>query len=669
MKDKYTVLLAGNPNVGKSTIFNALTGMKQHTGNWVGKTVTSAAGKYKYHGKNYILMDLPGTYSLYESSPDEKAATQAIYKGNEDCVIIAADASNAERNLDLVIQILEINTKAVLCLNLYDEAEKKGIEIDIEKMSELLGIPVVKTAARSKKGIKELQKAVEDVCSGSYTVKNKLCVYDNKTEEYIKEISGLLKNRYGDEKSIRRAALHILKSKAVKMDKLCNNLDISLPESDEIRERISRVYIEKSREIASLCIKQKETKGKIDIDKIVVSKKYGIPIMILLFSLILYITIIGANYPSELLAGLFDSLKGLLIDAGEKTDIPYWLRSIVIDGAYTTLADVVSVMLPPMAIFFPLFTLLEDSGYLPRVAFMLDPVFARSGTNGKTALTLMMGLGCNACGVTGCRIMGCPKQRNIAVITNNFVPCNGRFPTLIAIISVFMVGSIPVLYRSFVSTMILISFVLLSIGISFLVSNFISARILKLKKEHFIMELPPYRMPQIGKTIVRSIFDRTIFILGRAVIVAIPAGIIIWILANVYCGDKVLIKYVTDCLDPPARLMGLDGAILTGFILGFPANEIVFPIILMIYQSGDKMLQFGSLEQLRDILILNGWNIKTAVCMLIFTLMHFPCSTTMITIWKETKSIKWTAAGFIIPTLCGIISCIIANLVLTQTLH
>jgi ferrous iron transport protein B len=314
-------------------------------------------------------------------------------------------------------------------------------------------------------------------------------------------------------------------------------------------------------------------------------------------------------------------------------------------------------MLPPMAIFFPLFTLLEDLGYLPRVAFNLDNFFKKSCACGKQALTMCMGFGCNAAGIIGCRIIDSPRERLIAIITNNFVPCNGRFPTLIAIITMFFAGMFIGPFQSVISTIILTGVILLGVFMTLMISRLLSMTILKGIPSSFTLELPPYRKPQIGKIIIRSIFDRTLFVLWRAILVAAPAGIVIWLMANITLGDISLLTHLAIFLNPFAHIIGLDGYILLAFILGFPANEIVIPIIIMSYLSTGSILELDSLVELRNLLIANGWTWATAVCVMLFSLMHWPCSTTCLTIKKETQSLKWTLVSVLIPTITGFTIC------------
>ena len=326
---------------------------------------------------------------------------------------------------------------------------------------------------------------------------------------------------------------------------------------------------------------------------------------------------------------------------------------------YRTLAWVVSVMLPPMAIFFPLFTLLEDLGYLPRIAFNLDNFFRKCNACGKQALTMCMGFGCNAAGIVGCRIIDSPRERLIGIITNNFVPCNGRFPILIAIITMFFSGYFIGPLKSLVSTIILLFVIVFGISMTFFMSKILSKTILKGIPSSFTLELPPYRKPQIGKIIIRSIFDRTLFVLGRAVSVAAPAGIVIWLMANIKVGDISILTHCAEFLNPFARIIGLDGFILMAFILGFPANEIIIPIIIMSYMATGSLVEINNMTELHKLFVLNGWNLNTAICVMLFSLMHWPCSTTCLTIKKETKSIKWTLISFLVPTAIGIMICFI----------
>ncbi|MGN1456612.1 MAG: ferrous iron transport protein B [Acutalibacteraceae bacterium] len=675
----YTVALAGNPNVGKSTVFNALTGMKQHTGNWPGKTVSIAHGYFSFNNCEFELVDLPGTYSIDANSPDEEVARDEICSGKDDCVIVVADATCLERNLNLVLQILEITSKVVVCVNLIDEARKKHINIDVDELSLQLGVPVVCTAARSKKGLNELIENIYLVSTGQKQTFSVKTHYNILTEKAVEMIETELKKQEKHYINSRWLAAELLDEKKQKNiisqfhiemnDKMISVLNSArkLTENNgDICDKIKEAIIKRSENIYKLCVHLDCTsysERDRKIDRIVTSKATGIPIMLLLFGLIFYITIIGANYPSEWLSMLFEFIQIKLYELFSFWNVPPFFVGLFIDGMYRTLANVISVMLPPMAIFFPLFALLEDSGYLPRIAFNLDKFFCRAGANGKQSLTMMMGMGCNACGVTGCRIIESERERKIAILTNNFSPCNGRFPTIIAIITMFFVGNSPLELRSALCTFILIGVILFSIVLSLFVSKILSVTILKGKSDSFILELPPYRRPQIVKTIVRSLCDKTIFILGRAAAVAVPAGIIIWLLANIYIGDKTLIIYASEFLDPFAQIMGLDGVILMSFILGFPANEIVIPIAIMIYMSTGSITGYESLFQLQTILADNGWTLVTALCTMIFSIMHFPCSTTCITIYKETKSIKLTLLSVIIPTLCGILCCMLINLI------
>lgn len=686
-----TIALAGNPNVGKSTVFNALTGMRQHTGNWAGKTVANASGTFTHKNIDFTLVDIPGTYSLMASSPDEEAAREFICFGQPDCIIVVLDATCLERNLNLAIQILEVNKKAVICVNLLDEATKKGIQIDLDELSLYLGVPVVGTAARSREGLDELKDAVFDVAAGERKVFGTKIKYNSNLEKAITKLENIIEDsKLFDDKTFSYLSKRFLALRLIDCDKKLDNsikeyFNFSLIEhktinkafteihnelenigmkQDDIRDIIVEGIVAKAREIYAhctcLCDKCYSRRDR-KLDKILTSKLTGIPIMLLLFGVIFYITISGANYPSELLSMAFSKVQEWLYGLFDLLHSPPFLKGLLIDGMFKTLSWVVAVMLPPMAIFFPLFTLLEDFGYLPRVAFNMDRFFAKSGTSGKQSLTMLMGFGCNACGVTGCRIIESPRERIIATVTNNFVPCNGRFPTLIAIITMFFATGISLPFRSLVSAGLLLTVIVFGVVVTLLVSKLLSATLLKGLPSSFTLELPPYRRPQICKTIVRSLLDRTIFVLLRAMCVAAPAGIVIWLMSNIMINGESLCVIISNFLQPLGSLMGLDGVILLAFILGFPANEIVVPIIIMIYTASGTLVEYDSLSSLYNLFVENGWTWVTALCTMIFSLMHFPCSTTCLTIYKETKSLKWTLLSFILPTILGILLCMAIN--------
>ena len=626
-KRKTTIVLAGNPNVGKSTIFNTLTGMRQHTGNWAGKTVASAEGVWRLNGKvcgkvsdnnannsqPIHLIDAPGCYSLEASSVEEEVARDQICDPCTDGIIIVCDGTCLERNLILALQILKHRKDCVLCINLMDEARRKGITIDVDRLENLLGIKVITTESRKKKELKQkLESAALDLISQG-----------GKDEEKSMEASNYIKARgyvpelIGSPERIAKEAEHIVK------------------------------------EVVTYSHKESDLK----MDRALASPIIGFPLMACTLLLILWMTIKGANYPSEVLSGMLFSVEKPLYSGLFSIGIPVCICEMIAYGMYRVLAWVVSVMLPPMAIFFPLFTILEDWGFLPRVAFNLDRCFKGCKACGKQALTMCMGLGCNASAVVGCRIIDSERERLLAMLTNSIMPCNGRFPILIAVITMFFAGN-----GTIKGTALLAISIILAILCTFIATKVLSATILKGVPSSFILELPPFRRPEFGKIIVRSILDRTLFVLGRAVVVAAPEGIIIWILSNIYFGDASVVTHIAAFLDPIGRLIGLDGVILVAFILGFPANEIVLPIIMMIYMSQGTLTEITDFMFFRDLLIENGWTSLTAVNMMIFTLMHWPCGTTLLSIRKETGSLKWAGISILVPLSLGIVICFFTNL-------
>lgn len=677
------IALGGNPNVGKSTIFNGLTGLNQHTGNWPGKTVTNATGSYTFKNFQFTLVDIPGTYSLMANSVEEEVARDFICFGNPDLTVIVLDATCLERNLNLVLQTTEITNNVLVCVNLMDEAKRKGISININKLSMLLGLPVVATSASKGEGLNDLMNSVHNITINKIINIPVKIKYNQAIENSISIIQKVLKPLLNGKINSRWVSLKLLENdksliesinmhigfniydnleltdsiKLAKENLIQNNID-----EKNLKDEIVSSLVLKSESISKMALSVSNSKYNDKdrkIDNIITSKKYGIPLMILLLGIIFWITITGANYPSELLSKFLFSIQDKLTELFVYIGAPSWLEGILIQGMYRTLAWVIAVMLPPMAIFFPLFTLLEDLGYLPRVAFNLDNFFKKSNACGKQALTMCMGFGCNAAGIVGCRIIDSPRERLIAIITNNFVPCNGRFPTLITIITMFFTGIFIGPFRSLASTVLLTLVILLGIFMTLMISKLLSKTILKGIPTTFTLELPPYRKPQIGKIIVRSIFDRTLFVLVRAISVAAPAGIIIWVMANINIGDLSILTHCANFLDPFAQYLGLDGYILMAFILGFPANEIVFPIIIMSYMATGSLLELGSTTELYNLLSANGWTWVTAVSVMLFCLMHWPCSTTCLTIKKETQSFKWTLISFLVPTITGMIICFV----------
>ena len=674
---RLTVALAGNPNGGKSTGFNALTGMKQHTGNWAGKTVGNASGQFRYKDKLINLIDVPGCYSLHASSLEEEIARDCICFGTNNKVIVVCDATCLERNMNLVLQTAEAAKNTIICINLMDEAKRRGIKIDTKKLEQTLKMKVVAVTARDKKGLTELC----DTIISPETFKTQ---YSVNYGPFVEEAINIMRPAISDicarlNTNERWLALRILENDPVIKPKIPKTPEINEAyneawqyltvngyDKQSFSDGISVALNRSGEAICKECITA--TKGsprRTDrkIDRIVTSKTLGFPIMLLLLAVIFWITISGANYPSQMLStGLF-FIEDKLAFWMQSINIPPVLIDILVHGVYRVTAWIVSVMLPPMAIFFPLFTLLEDLGYLPRIAFNLDRCFKRCHTCGKQALTTCMGFGCNAVGIVGSRIIDSKRERLIAMLTNSFVPCNGRFPILIAIITVFFVTPNATSLSSIFSAIFLAGLIALCIVMTLLASRLLSATVLKGVPSSFTLELPPYRRPQVGKIIIRSVFDRTLFVLGRALCVAAPAGLIIWLLANIDANGISLLRHCADFLDPAARLIGLDGVILLAFILGIPANEIVVPLILMAYMGTGTLSDYESLEGLKTLLVSNGWTPLTALNTVLFSLFHWPCATSLLSIKKESGKWRWAAVGFILPTLFGIAICFVTTLI------
>lgn len=623
------IALVGNPNVGKSTIFNSLTGMHQHTGNWAGVTVSCTYGTFQVDDMEFSVVDLPGIYSFDTRSEEEKVTKQFVEAEEYDFLLLICDATCLERGLHLLKQATDICPSSwsigphshkdrainignfsrpapqfVLCVNLCDEAARKGIVIDFPALEEALGIPVIPCRAKERDGLDMLKQFLSSASQRADDSMVTVCEY--------KHIPAIFS---------------------------------PTPLSDRVVEYTNcnyRVHEER-------------------LDRILTGSVTGSLCMILLLLGVFWLTISGANVPSAMLWDLFFSLESILASAAVNLGAPEWFISAFIYGVYRVVAWIVSVMLPPMAIFFPLFTLLEDFGYLPRIAYNMDGVFQKCSACGKQCLTMAMGLGCNAAGVTGCRIIDSPRERLLAILTNSLVPCNGRFPLLITMISLSMMVNLPPWTLSLFSAFLLTGFILLGVAATLGSSWLLSRTLLKGVPSSFTLELPPYRRPQIKKVIIRSIFDRTLFVLGRAVVVAAPAGLLIWLMANITLSgadSQTLLSFFSGMLDPLGRLMGLDGVILMAFILGFPANEIVLPIILMAYSQSGHLVDMEETSALFSLLSANGWTIRTYICMAIFSLFHWPCSTTCLTIRKETGSWRWTAVAFLLPTLIGVLLCI-----------
>ncbi|MBP7549465.1 MAG: ferrous iron transport protein B [Gemmatimonadaceae bacterium] len=671
----FLVALAGNPNTGKSTVFNALTGLRQHTGNWPGKTVTRAEGYFTVGGDRFKMVDLPGTYSLQAASTDEEVARDALLFGAPDVTVIVLDATRLERNLNLALQVLEITPRVVVCLNLMDEAKRLGIGIDPAALSRELGVPVVPAAMRQGEGIDALRTAIQQVARGEIApAPTRARDFAPEVEALIHEVEAMVHEAEPERANTRWVALRLLNADErvaamMPAEVVARANAVRWRLSPDFHDRIAEGLYASAERIAARAALAGLPRAKFDLDRTLdrwlTSPLTGFPLMVLMLGVVFWLTIAGANVPSGLLADLLVDrghpfVRGLMNSIGS----PWWLTGVLVDGVYLATAWVIAVMLPPMAIFFPLFTLLEDFGYLPRVAFNLDALFRRVGAHGKQALTMCMGFGCNAAGVVATRVIDSPRERLVAIITNNFSLCNGRWPTQILMASLFIGALVPAALGGLVSAAAVVGVTLIGVLAMFASSWLLTRTALRGEATSFSLELPPYRPPRLWQTLYTSIIDRTLIVLWRAIVFAAPAGAVIWLVGNVGWGGESVAQHLVRGLDPVGILLGMNGVILLAYVVAIPANEIVIPTVLMLTVlvggtpeagAGAGVMFELDQAQIGALLRANGWTTLTAVNLMLFSLLHNPCSTTIYTIWRETRSAKWTTVATLLPLGMGFV--------------